>query len=58
MNIKKHNTSYTRLGDFAPKVTSRNKTLIALGMVAVVTIGVLVVIGIGESIINNYLITI
>ena len=48
--MKKHNTSYAHLGDFAPKVTSPNKTLMALGMVAVVTIGVLALISIGQFI--------
>jgi hypothetical protein len=50
--MKKHNTSYSKLGDFAPKVTSPNKTLMALGVVAVITLGVLVVIGVGEAIVR------
>lgn len=48
--MKKHNTTYSRLGDFAPKVTSPNKTLMALGVVAVITLGCLAVWGIGQVI--------
>jgi hypothetical protein len=49
--MKKNNTtSYSKLGDFAPKVSSPNNTLMALGVVAVITLGVLAVIGIGESV--------
>lgn len=48
--MKKHNTTYSRLGDFAPKVSSPNKTLMALGVVAVITLGCLAVVWVGESI--------
>ena len=44
----KHNTSYSRLGDFAPKVTSPNKTLMALGAVFAITVGVVALIVVGE----------
>jgi len=48
--MKKHNTSYSKLGDFAPKVTSPNKTLIALGVAGAITLGVFTIIAIGQAI--------
>lgn len=51
-NMKKHNTSYARLGDFAPKVTSPNKIFMALEVAAVITLACLSVIAIGEIIIR------
>lgn len=44
--MKKHNTAYSKLGDFAPRVTSESSIKYAV----YVTLGVLAVIAVGEFI--------